>query len=106
MPCSRAKSSPRSRSSSARPRTSKNSSAIKKPSRPGLRPRPPGLLPARDLTEHLQDRFYTMRGSRYVIPIKSEARPRFQGIVHDSSASGATLYLEPARSEEHTSELQ
>jgi DNA mismatch repair protein MutS2 len=64
------------------------------------------LLSDPDLAEHLQDRFYTMRGSRYVIPIKSEARPRFQGIVHDSSASGATLYLEPAEMVEANNSLR
>jgi DNA mismatch repair protein MutS2 len=64
------------------------------------------LLADPDLAEHLQDRFYTQRGSRYVIPIKSDARPRFQGIVHDSSASGATLYLEPAEMVEANNSLR
>lgn len=53
------------------------------------------MLSEPELAEHLQDRYFTQRGSRYVIPIKSAARPRFQGIVHDSSASGLTLFLEP-----------
>jgi len=43
----------------------------------------------------LQDRFVTEREGRYVVPVRSDAHERFPGIVHATSSSGATLFVEP-----------
>ena len=48
-----------------------------------------------NVTAHLSDDYYTVRGDRYVLPVRADARSRVRGIVHDASRTGTTLFIEP-----------
>jgi len=63
---------------------------------------------ARDpsLAEHLQDDFVTERAGRPVLALKASARGRVPGIVHDSSGSGQTLFVEPLAAVEDSNRLR
>ena len=53
------------------------------------------LMEEPEITGHLQDKFYTQREDRYVFPVRTDAGSAVEGIVHGSSSSGATIFIEP-----------
>jgi DNA mismatch repair protein MutS2 len=53
------------------------------------------ILHSRRYEEIIQEKYFVQREGRYVIPVKADMRGRVPGIVHDVSASGATVFIEP-----------
>ena len=53
------------------------------------------LVASQTYSHYLQEALVTQRAGRYVIPVKAEFKGRIKGIVHEQSASGATLFVEP-----------
>src|SRR4051794_40380291 len=53
----------------------------------------------------VQDELITIRGERFVIPIKAEQKRRVQGVVHGASSSGQTVFVEPLETIEQNNEL-
>ena len=60
-----------------------------------VRERLNAMLRSSQLAGLVGELIVTVRSGRYVIPIRAEAKGRVKGIVHDQSASGATLFIEP-----------
>jgi DNA mismatch repair protein MutS2 len=60
-----------------------------------LRTRLDQLVHSGELSGALQEPLVTLRGGRYVIPVRADARGKVKGIVHDASGSGQTLFVEP-----------
>jgi DNA mismatch repair protein MutS2 len=53
------------------------------------------ILAKDNLQSHLREGLVTIRNGRYVIPVKSDSKSRLDGIIHDTSQSGATVFIEP-----------
>ena len=60
-----------------------------------LRTRLDQLVHSGELASALQEPIVTLRGGRYVIPVRADARGKVKGIVHDASGSGQTVFVEP-----------
>ncbi len=64
------------------------------------------IIRSQNLKNVLQDAIITQRNGRYVVPVKSEHRATVSGLVHDTSSTGATVFVEPSGVVEANNEIR
>ena len=65
-----------------------------------------GMIKSKSTQKFLQDSIVTMRDGRYVLPVKSEHKGDVPGLVHDTSATGQTFFIEPMSVVEANNEIR
>lgn len=64
------------------------------------------MIHSKQISQYLQDAVVTIRNGRFVVPVRNECRSSVPGLVHDSSASGATVFIEPLSCVEANNEIK
>lgn len=74
--------------------------------REGARRTMESIIRSPQYSRMLQEPIVTIRSGRYVVPVKQEYRSQFPGLIHDQSASGATVFMEPLAAVEVNNQIR